>query len=64
MKTETMLEFRCPDCECRKHTTGPKGTKHCEKCPAQWKKGEYWKCFAVIRQCVSKLDYDYYEGLR
>lgn len=68
--TNQEIIFRCPHCGCRDYQVSKaKKVIRCqgqssngeEYCGAEWKAKDAWQCFALVRQFISKLDFEFYQ---
>jgi hypothetical protein len=35
-----------------------------EKCTESWKKKDAWRAYVIVRYCVSKTDYEWYQEMQ
>ena len=70
-RSSLTVEFRCPKCN-NDRKLELKGQILCDvesqsnqalKCKGSWPKKDAWKLYVVVRRCISKADYEFYEQL-
>lgn len=60
------VEFRCPTCGSDGYSTATSNRTvqiTCTGCSSSWTPKDYWKAHVVVRRCINKTDYDYYQSL-